>query len=120
VCTLKKIEHYRTLMSRVIDQLTAEGITKLIAKLLAQKSAFTPGKKHIVCCFLCIAIAGRVLAGEAQVIPKYLVERWCKEVAKAAGESEVICSGCIQEEQDACDGLKLPWTVVPVRRSFAR
>ena len=38
----KKIDHYRALMVRVTDQLTNEGIGKLIEEMKAQKAALHP------------------------------------------------------------------------------
>jgi hypothetical protein len=38
----KKIDHYRTLMARVTDQLTNEWIGKLIEAMKAQKAALHP------------------------------------------------------------------------------
>jgi hypothetical protein len=38
----KKIEHYRRLMVRVTDQLTNEGLGKLIEEMQAQKAAYHP------------------------------------------------------------------------------
>ena len=38
----KKIDHYRTLMARVTDQLTNEGLEKLIEQLKAEKAALHP------------------------------------------------------------------------------
>jgi hypothetical protein len=38
----QKIEHYRSIASRLADQLTKERIAELIADLLAQKSALHP------------------------------------------------------------------------------
>ena len=38
----KKIDHYRTLMARVTDQFTNEGIGKLIEQMKAQKAALHP------------------------------------------------------------------------------
>ena len=38
----EKIDHYRTLMARVRDQLTNEGLGKLIEEMKAQKAALHP------------------------------------------------------------------------------
>ena len=38
----EKNDHYRTLMSRVTDQLTNEGLGKLIEEMKAQKAALHP------------------------------------------------------------------------------
>ncbi|HMF49692.1 MAG TPA: hypothetical protein VK603_13665 [Candidatus Saccharimonadales bacterium] len=63
-------------------------------------------------CFFLSLTVGHVVAGE-QEVPDYPVERWCKEVAKTAGDSEIIYGGCIQQEQSAYDDLKVSWTEVP-------
>jgi hypothetical protein len=40
-------------------------------------------------------------------IPNYQVERWCDQVARAAGaRSEVIYGGCIDQEQSAYNALR--------------
>jgi hypothetical protein len=41
----KKIDHYRTLMARVTDRQTNEGIAKLIENLRAQKAALHPERE---------------------------------------------------------------------------
>jgi hypothetical protein len=64
-------------------------------------------------CLLLLVSVGRVLAGEHEEIPDYPVERWCKDVAKASGGSEVIYGGCIEQEQTAYDELKGSWMEVP-------
>ena len=38
----KKIEHYRSLLFRVTDQQTTEGIRKLITDMQAQRAALYP------------------------------------------------------------------------------
>ena len=38
----EKIDHYRTLMARLTDQLTKEGLGKLIEEMKAQKAALHP------------------------------------------------------------------------------
>ena len=38
----EKMDHYRTLMARVTDQLTKEGLGKLIEAMKAQKAALHP------------------------------------------------------------------------------
>ncbi len=38
----KKIEHYRSLVARVTDQLTNERVAKLIEEMQAQKAALHP------------------------------------------------------------------------------
>jgi hypothetical protein len=38
----KKIEHYRSLIARVTDQLTTEGLKNLIDGMQAQKAALHP------------------------------------------------------------------------------
>jgi hypothetical protein len=41
----KKIQHYRSLMARVTDQLMKEGLGKLIEDMQAQKAAHHPSRK---------------------------------------------------------------------------
>lgn len=38
----EKMDHYRTLMARVTDQLTKEGLGKLIEEMKTQKAALHP------------------------------------------------------------------------------
>ena len=38
----EKMDHYRTLMARLTDQLTKEGLGKLIEEMKAQKAALHP------------------------------------------------------------------------------
>ena len=42
----EKIEHYRALLSQVTDQMASEGITQLIADLLAKMAALHPEQKE--------------------------------------------------------------------------
>jgi hypothetical protein len=53
------------------------------------------------------------LLARADDIPNYPVEQWCKKVAGTAGGSEMIYSGCMDQEQDAYDALKQSWANVP-------
>ena len=43
----KKIDHYRSLMARVTDQLTNEGLGKLVEEMKAQKAALHPEQKPL-------------------------------------------------------------------------
>jgi hypothetical protein len=41
----KKIEHYRSLMARITDPLTNQGLEKRIEEMLEQKSALLPERQ---------------------------------------------------------------------------
>ena len=41
----KKIDHYRSLMNRITDQLTIERVGKLIEEMQALKAALHPGQQ---------------------------------------------------------------------------
>ena len=43
----QKIDHYRTLATRILDQATIYGVQKLIAELQAQKAALHPEQSVI-------------------------------------------------------------------------
>jgi hypothetical protein len=50
----------------------------------------------------------------ANDIPNYPVEEWCEKVSRAGGsKSEMIYSGCINQEQSAYDTLKRSWAALP-------
>jgi hypothetical protein len=54
-------------------------------------------------------------AAYAQTIPHYDVNAHCRQVASAVGSySEVIFSGCMQQEQQSYDSLKSGWLSLPV------
>ncbi len=62
---------------------------------------------------MALAFAGPGVV-HAQTLPRFAVEQWCNQVAKAAGaRSEMIYGGCITQEQTAYDTIKKSWYNLP-------
>ena len=64
---------------------------------------------------LALAIISVALPAVAGDLPTYSPERWCNKVAGSV-RSEVIYGGCIEQEQEAYDKLKLSWSTLPPTR----
>ena len=62
-----------------------------------------------------VALAMMTAAAQAQSVPRYDVETYCKRVADSIGGSSQIEKTCIEQEQDAYNGLKSNWSTLPSR-----
>jgi hypothetical protein len=56
----------------------------------------------------CLAIRA-----QAQTIPSYDVEVYCRQVADVSGGSAMVFNGCIDMEQQSYDVLKTLWAQLP-------
>jgi len=71
-------------------------------------------RRHLTTAFACLTVSFALsVPAQAQSLPRYDVEAYCRTVAEVSGGSAMIFNGCIDMEQDAYDGLKRDWAGVP-------
>lgn len=64
-------------------------------------------------------VATAVGPADAEGLPRYDVDKYCRSVSDMSGGSQMIFNGCIELEQDAYDDLKPQWAQMPPKaRSY--